>query len=305
MRLWLSRNSEVPIREQLAAQLILGIISHDLKPKQKLPSTRELANRLGIHANTVSAAYRDLARRGWVEQRRGSGVFVRTLSVDSLKDSKLGLDQLLAAFVQLARTRGYTLREIRDSLSQWLEDKPADHFLVLDPDPELRKILVAEISNATGFVVREAPPEDCAQPNIIAGAAPVALYGRLEPVERALPARTPCLLVQFRSVPKLLQLEHRPGSDALVTVVSRCEAFLQWSKTVLVAAGLDPEALSFRDARRKNWRAGLSGSTLVIADTLSAKDVPPDCNVRVFAIVADSSLQELVRYKEFLTRSLE
>ena len=64
MRLWLSKNSDVPIREQLVTQLILGIVSNDLKVKQRLPSTRDLARRYDIHANTVSAAYRELARRG-------------------------------------------------------------------------------------------------------------------------------------------------------------------------------------------------------------------------------------------------
>ena len=55
MRLWISKNSEVPIREQLVTQIILGIVSNDLKAKQRLPSTRDLARRYEVHANTVSA----------------------------------------------------------------------------------------------------------------------------------------------------------------------------------------------------------------------------------------------------------
>ena len=54
MQLWLSKNSDVPLREQLTAQIRLAILSHDLKPGQKLPSTRELARRFHIHSNTVS-----------------------------------------------------------------------------------------------------------------------------------------------------------------------------------------------------------------------------------------------------------
>ena len=56
MRLWLSKNSEVPIREQLVTQIILGIVSNDLKANERLASTRDLARRYKIHANTVSAA---------------------------------------------------------------------------------------------------------------------------------------------------------------------------------------------------------------------------------------------------------
>ncbi len=76
MRLWLSKSSDVPLREQLTTQIMLGIVSDDLRAGQRLPSTRELARRFRIHANTVSAAYRELAKQGWLEFRRGSGVYV-------------------------------------------------------------------------------------------------------------------------------------------------------------------------------------------------------------------------------------
>lgn len=51
MHLWLSKSSEVPLRDQLTAQVILGIVSDDLKAGQRLPSTRELARRYQVHAN--------------------------------------------------------------------------------------------------------------------------------------------------------------------------------------------------------------------------------------------------------------
>src|SRR5438132_7677906 len=96
MRIWLSKSSEVPLREQLTTQIILGIVSNDLKSGQKLPSTRELARRHDIHANTVSAAFRDLEQRGWIEFRKGSGVYVRELAVDAITDPGLQLDQLIS-----------------------------------------------------------------------------------------------------------------------------------------------------------------------------------------------------------------
>lgn len=67
MRLWFSPASEVSIYRQLATQVQLAILSGDLKPGERLPSTRDLARRFGIHPNTVSAGYRQLARDGWAE----------------------------------------------------------------------------------------------------------------------------------------------------------------------------------------------------------------------------------------------
>src|ERR1700689_805158 len=76
LRLWFSPASEVPMYRQLATQVQLAILSGPLKAGEPLPSTRELARRFSIHPNTVSAGYRQLARDGWVEHRRGSGVYI-------------------------------------------------------------------------------------------------------------------------------------------------------------------------------------------------------------------------------------
>src|ERR1039458_1928281 len=76
MRLWLNRTGEVSLREQLITQVVLAILGKELLPGQRLPSTRDLARRFGIHPNTASAAYRELEQEGWVEFRHGSGVFV-------------------------------------------------------------------------------------------------------------------------------------------------------------------------------------------------------------------------------------
>src|SRR5688500_20156308 len=112
MRLWLSKNSEVPIREQWITQSTLGIVSNDLKPSERLPSTRDLARRYSIHANTVSAAYRELARRGWVEFRKGSGVYVRLRGDEKMEDG-LALDQLISRFFRHLREDGYSLAELQ------------------------------------------------------------------------------------------------------------------------------------------------------------------------------------------------
>lgn len=46
------------------------------RPGDQLPGTRELAATLGVHRNTVVAAYRDLEGQGWIESRAGTGTFV-------------------------------------------------------------------------------------------------------------------------------------------------------------------------------------------------------------------------------------
>jgi GntR family transcriptional regulator len=305
MRLWVSKNSDVPLREQLVRQIMLGVVSDDLKPGQRLPSTRELARRFRIHSNTVSAAYRDLERAGWLEVRKGSGVYVRRLGTDPAEaplDSRLELDRLIGAFLTLARGQGHTLADVQARLKHWLSLEPPDHFLVVEPDEGLREILMAEIAEATSFRVSGCGYEECAGHAARAGGAVVALYSKAEEVRRALPAEVQPIFLNVRSIPESLAGERVPPPDALVSVVSRWPKFLEWAHVFLVAAGLDPEALDLRDARAPGWERGLRSSAHVITDALTARNLPDGLPARVYRVVADSSLAELRSFVErFLT----
>jgi GntR family transcriptional regulator len=302
VRLWLSRNSEVPLREQLTTQIKLGIVSHDLRPGERLPSTRELARRYQIHANTVSAAYRELAARGWLEFRRGSGVYVRALDRERPLDAQLELDQLISVFLQRARAAGFALGAIQTRIKHWLKLQPPDHFLVLEADEELRAILCAEIAAATGFAVRGLSLEDCARNGLPTGAAAVALYSQSERVRALLPPDTSCLFLRSRSIPDALKGQQRPAPDALIAIVSRWPEFLRWARTMLVSVGVEPAALSLRDARTRGWQRSLRASVFVITDALTAQQLPAGTPVRVFQLIADDSLAELRGFVEkFLT----
>jgi hypothetical protein len=161
---------------------------------------------------------------------------------------------------------------------------------------------MTEIQEATAFPVRGADVEECRDEARLAGSAVVALYAQAEGVRAALPKGTTPLLLHTRSVPDSLRGEQPPPSEALVSVVSRWGKFLEWSHVVLVAAGLDASALSFRDAREEGWERGLRTSALIITDALTARSLPYDCHARVFRIVADSSLEELRSFVgQFLT----
>src|SRR5450631_2522531 len=188
MQLWFARGSEVTIREQLVTQVILGILSGDLPPGQRLPSTRELARRFHLHPNTVSAGYRQLERERWVEFRHGSGVYIRGRKPELAPSSALALDQLILRLFRSARELAAPLSTVRSRLRQWLELQPPDHFLVIGPDEELRRILAAEIQQAVTFPVQSCSRHDC--PKTPDGAIPVVLPNRSAAVRLALPEGT-------------------------------------------------------------------------------------------------------------------
>ena len=130
-RIWISRNSSIPVREQLSAQILYGILSRRIGPAERLPSVRDLARRLKVHPNTVSAAYRDLAARGWVKAKTGSGVFVREIEHRGKAD---GIDAFVEAWVQEGLGRGFSLEALAAALEKiGRESGRPEPLLVIHP----------------------------------------------------------------------------------------------------------------------------------------------------------------------------
>lgn len=72
----LVRDGGAPLYRQIAAGIRTRILAGALAPGVKLPSSRDLAKRLGMHRRTVVAAYQCLERDGLVHSGIGQGTFV-------------------------------------------------------------------------------------------------------------------------------------------------------------------------------------------------------------------------------------
>jgi len=74
-----------PRFRQIARAIEADVRRGRLRPGDELPGTRTLAEELGVHRNTVAAAYAELAATGWISASRGKGTFVaRDLPDDEL-----------------------------------------------------------------------------------------------------------------------------------------------------------------------------------------------------------------------------
>src|ERR1039458_7313946 len=71
------------VHEEVAKQ-IERLILKRLKPWDKLPSERELAEMLQVSHGSIRDAIRDLELMGLVERRQGAGTFIREISAESL-----------------------------------------------------------------------------------------------------------------------------------------------------------------------------------------------------------------------------
>ncbi|QBQ48325.1 PLP-dependent aminotransferase family protein [Brevundimonas naejangsanensis] len=65
-----------PIFINLAESIIREIERGRLKPGDRLPGTRALAGTLGVHRNTVDAAYQELVLQAWLVSEASRGTFV-------------------------------------------------------------------------------------------------------------------------------------------------------------------------------------------------------------------------------------
>jgi GntR family transcriptional regulator/MocR family aminotransferase len=70
------RNSSVSLHIQVCNIFILLITDGTLQPSDVLPSSRILADLIGIARNTVKLAYEELISQGWAESAERKGIFV-------------------------------------------------------------------------------------------------------------------------------------------------------------------------------------------------------------------------------------
>lgn len=77
------RDADLPPFLQIARSLAADIQRGRLRPGDRLPGSRRLAESLEVHRNTVLAALAELTAEGWIETTPGRGTFVTSAIVNS------------------------------------------------------------------------------------------------------------------------------------------------------------------------------------------------------------------------------
>ena len=76
MQIIVNPSDELPIYRQIMRQIVEAIAGGRLKTGEKLPSHRELSERIVVAPLTVKKAYDELEALGFLETQRGRGTFV-------------------------------------------------------------------------------------------------------------------------------------------------------------------------------------------------------------------------------------
>jgi GntR family transcriptional regulator len=115
--------SGVPITKQIAEQIRTQCASGSVKPGERLPSVRQLAQELAVNQNTILRVYERLTAEGLLERRHGDGTYVADrLPTGQLKVQRELLRQEVGRLVRRAAALGVEPDDLHDLINRALRD---------------------------------------------------------------------------------------------------------------------------------------------------------------------------------------
>jgi len=292
MQITLSKNSEVPLRQQLAEQIVLAITTGDLRPGERLPSVRGLARRVKIHHNTVSEAYQDLVRRKWVTRQRGSRLVVGERGGSN--GMPRNLDELFDDGIKRAKAMGYSLQDVTKGIRERLMAQPPDHVLVVEEEDGLRELISKEVKEKLGLVADGCRPEEFLNdPSKAVGAyvfAPQHMIGRLK-ARFAVP-------LTFSKIDEHHEEIRKLKKPSIIAAASVSESLLRTARSAFASAVARKHA--FREVFMPAvGRVDLRGVDLALCDSLSIGRV--SCKNKIlYSLISSECMKELKAAAEAL-----
>jgi DNA-binding transcriptional regulator YhcF (GntR family) len=128
MDLQINQKSHVPVHVQLEEQIKHLILTGRFEVGSRLPSIRALAGFLRVNRNTVARVISDLEREGYVESRRGSGVYVVEPPVEA---EDLKRQEVLERVMDLAAAQGVPVEDLAYALLARAGAKPQEKTRIL------------------------------------------------------------------------------------------------------------------------------------------------------------------------------
>ncbi len=277
MDLQINLKSHIPVHLQLKEQIKHLILTGTFEVGSRLPSIRALAGFLRVNRNTVARVISDLEREGFVESRRGSGVYVIEPPVD---EEGLKRQEVLERVLDLAAAQGVQVEELGYALLARAGARPQEKTPVLFVEctsPELDQFS-ADLEDQLPVEVEKVLVEDL----------PARLSGEEEPPWRIavttffhvhevqelmepLGIETVALLAEanLKSLQRLTEL----SAGTPVAVVGWGRTCMEKLSRSIEGAGLDHLNLIqlYVDEDPKEVRPTIDGVRAVVCATITAK----------------------------------
>ena len=304
MDIRISKESEVPIHEQVVAQIALSIGTGELKPGQSLPSVRELARRLKIHHNTVSRAYQDLVLQKLMTRRRGSPLVVRRPDEPECLPDVKDLDDLINETMQTAWKHGYTLQQLRQRVRERMLAQSPDHILVVSADSGMRVLFQMELRETLQYAVESCSSEQlAANPGLAIGALILSAPASMPEVVSMLPKDRSAIPIIYSPADQHVGMVRSLEQASMIALVSISEYFLQTARGVLAPVAGQRHSIREYLLTREDHPDTLSAADIVICDAVAYRVVrsqtkrgrvvpyrliAPECVEHISSIMMDS-----------------
>ncbi|PWH12456.1 MAG: GntR family transcriptional regulator [Anaerolineae bacterium] len=120
LKLNLNFRSDIPLTNQIVAQIQQQLANGALKPGDQLPTVRALATELRVNFNTVARAYRILDEAGIISTQQGRGTFILEQPPPpiSAQIKRQSLSILAQRYLQEAKQLGFTREQALEAVAQ-------------------------------------------------------------------------------------------------------------------------------------------------------------------------------------------
>jgi GntR family transcriptional regulator len=291
MKLSLSQDSDVPLRQQISEQIVFKITTGELRAGEEMPSVRTLARLANVHHNTVSKAYQELVRRDWLTRKRGSRLVVGSPTLKGKKPDA-GLDELINETIQRAKGLGYSLQMLRSRVRERLLEEPADHLLVVEHEAALREIIQRELEEGLHWRVECCSYTDIAEEHGLAiGAQVVAPSYMAKDLVHIVPSHRPCFSLEYSNANDHLAVIRRLGKPSIIAVASVSESMLKTARSLL-APSIGREHTYQEIPVAADRHLELKAADLVFCDSIALSIVKCDRKVH-YQLVSTDCMKEL------------
>lgn len=114
--------------ERIVSQITDAIVKGDLKPGDRMPTERDLAEQFGVSRTVVRDAVKTLSGRGILKVRQGAGIFVATPE-DAMPGALSALSSMILVGGPALRDHFEVRKLLETQAAQWAAARAKEHHL--------------------------------------------------------------------------------------------------------------------------------------------------------------------------------
>lgn len=111
-------NSRSPIYLQVIDDIAKRMVTGEIKPGEKLPSTRSLAVEYEVNPNTAARIYKEMEDMGLCYTERGLGTFMTDDKTVVEKLRQETADKLTREFVREMKALGFSVHDMKRAIEE-------------------------------------------------------------------------------------------------------------------------------------------------------------------------------------------